>query len=328
MLRSNVTQNDANVPLVTLDARLTLPEALQYVANETGMDLRHATARVGVGRGHLLEIVIQSGDFYAADEPRALAACRRLVELLLGTDTLRTWLGKLGTVPGPKMRSLRMASADLELFQPLQQLVAAVDAGCAGILAGLDERPYHTFCEHGAWTLLDVEPVVGAEPCVDQDDLVLCSTLLPEMMKCFLQKDPFSSCRFSRHGELFVYLKYLGSQTSDSEMRLAERMSLEDALNRALVPGAMGCVVGAGLGTRHGYIDLALTELEHAIPLVRLVWQRWGGEGCAWLQFCDSERQHHWVAISEAANFAPRAGPPGCNQELHARSRVKGAQAS
>jgi hypothetical protein len=291
--------------------------------SETGVDLRHASSRVGIGRGHLLEIVVQSGDFAAADEPVALAACRRLVELLLGSDTQRTWIGKLATVPGPKARSLRMASAEPEMFHSLQQLVAAVDAGSAGIVAGLDERPYHTFCEHAAWTLLDVEPVTSAEPCIDQDDLVLCSTLAPEMMKCFLQKESFSSARFSRHGELFVYLKYASAGGSSSEQRLAERTSLEDALNRALVPGAVGCVVGAGLGLRHGYVDLALAQPEHGIALIRQVWRRWGGAGSAWLQFCDSDRQRYWVAISEGA-----VKPPGCDREWHAPGAAKGALAS
>lgn len=314
--------------VVTPNARLTVPEALQRVASETGVDLRQAAARVGVGRGHLLEIVVQSGDFAVADEPSALVACQRLVELLLGSDTQRTWLGKLGTVPGPKARSLRMASAEPELFHPLQQLVAAVDAGCAGIIAGLDERPYHTFCEHAAWTLLDVEPVNSAEPCIDQDDLVLCSTLAPEMMKCFLQKEPFSSQRFSRHDELFVFLKYVSSGGSSSEQRLVERTRLEDALNRALVPGAVGCVVGAGLGIRHGYIDLALTQLEHGIPLIRQVWRRWGAVGAAWLQFCDSDRRRQWVAVSDGVDSTSRPGPPGCDRELSARSAGKGALAS
>lgn len=266
---------------------------------------------------------MQCGDFAVADEPLALAACGRLVELLLGSDVHRDWIGGIRTVPGPKARSLRMASSESEVYQPLNQLAAAVDAGRAGILAGLDERPYHVFCEHAAWTLLDVEPVVQEGACVDQDDLVLCSTMLPEMLKSFLQKDPFSSTRFSRHDELFVYLKYAGSARHSSEERLAERASLEDALNRALVPGSVGCVVGAGLGVRHAYIDLAMSEWEHGVTLIRQVWQHSAVTGSAWLQFCDSTRRRHWVAVSEGASV-----PAGCDRELNSRSVAKGVQAS
>jgi hypothetical protein len=143
------------------------------------------------------------------------------------------------------------------------------------------------------------------------------------MMKCFLQKDRFSSRRFSRHGELFVYLKYRDTSADSSEQRLDERARLEDALNRALVPGAVGCVVGAGLGLRHGYVDLALSHLEHAIVLIRQVWQRAGHPGVAWLHFCDSSRQREWSAVSEAAPI-----PPGCDREFMARSTAKGVQLS
>jgi hypothetical protein len=243
--------------------------------------------------------------------------------LLLGTDTLRDWIGTIRTVPGPKARSLRMASSEPEVYQSLNQLAAAVDAGRAGILAGLDERPYHAFCEHAAWTLLDVEPVLDAAACTEQDDVFLCSTMLPEMMKCFLQKDPFSSTRFSRHDEVFVYLKYVGSLRHSSEERLVERGGLEDALNRALVPGSVGCVVGAGLGVRHAYIDLALRELEHGVTLIRQIWQRCAVLGPGWLQFCDSAHRRHWVAVSEGT-----AVPAGCDRELYARANAKGVQAS
>lgn len=302
--------------------RFSLPDALAQVAAETGVDFRSGGARVGIGRGHLLEIVVQCGEFAVADEPAALVACERLIELLLGGEIYHDWVGTIRSVPGPKARSLRMASAEADVFLPLQQLAAAIEAGCGGILAGLAERPYHTFCEHAAWTLLDVEPVLN-DARVAQDDLVLCSTMLPEMMKSFLQKDPFSSCRFSRHGELFVYLKYADTDRRSSEERLAERAHLEDALNRALVPGAVGCVVGAGLGVRHAYIDLAMLQLEHGIALIREIWRRGGGAGPAWLQFCDSVRQREWIAVSDSAST-----PPGCDREAKGRPVARGLQVS
>lgn len=196
-----------------------------------------------------------------------------------------------------------MASDESDPFLALTALVDRVDQGARGVQLGLDERPYHRFCEHAQWTLLEVEPKQDAGPCAAQDDLVLCSTMLPEMLKCFLQDAPFCSTRFSRNDEKFAFIKYVAGR-GNAEQRMAERVQLEDALNRALVPAGLGCVVGAGLGLRHGYVDLALSDLTHAPGLCAKVLAGTRVAGPAWLLFCDSRWAEEWLPLSDGA------GPP------------------
>jgi hypothetical protein len=119
-----------------------------------------------------------------------------------------------------------------------------------------------------------------------------------------LQGSPFRSQRFSRHGETFAYVKYVGVER-ESESRLSERIALEDALNRALVPGALGCVIGGGLGLHYGYVDLALCDLDHAPELMRRVLSAVHLRGPAWLLFCDSPWQQEWLALSKGAGVPP-----------------------
>jgi hypothetical protein len=255
-----------------------------------------------------MDLVIKCEFFVLADDPVDGEACELLVDLLLGREQRDTWIGSISSVPGPKPSSLRMIGSDDDLFHHIETLEETIGRGIAGIVAQLDERPYHRFCEQAAWTLLDVEPRMSNAACVAQDDLILCSTMLPEMLKCFLQGQPFSSLRFSRNAEIFCYLKYRSEQVATEE-RLGERVALEDALNRALVPGGVGCVVGAGLGLHYGYIDLALARLDHGAQLTQRVFANSALRGPGWLLFCDSEWSHEWIALG------PSGEAPTCLRE-------------
>jgi len=293
-----------------------LESALERVHRDTGYDLSAASVRVGFTRGHLMDLVIRSAAFALAGSAADSAACERLVTLLLGAECRAAWVGSITSVPGPKPSSLRMVGRDDDRFHPIATLSETIEGGIAGIHGGLDERPYHRFCEQAGWTLLDVEPHATDAECLAQDDLALCSTMLPEMLKCFLQGQPFSSVRFSRNSEIFCYLKYRSDQRT-SEVRLAERLALEDALNRALVPGGVGCVVGSGLGLHYSYVDLALTDLDHGAELCARVFEKSAIEGPCWLLFCDSKWSDVWAPLTE-----DQQSPPGLSS-THAPSESR-----
>jgi hypothetical protein len=281
--------------------RRALEEALTQVSAQEAIDLKDASLRLGIARGHAFEVVLKSHHFTGSEDARGLGASQLLLSLLLGDRAFDTWIGSISILPGPrpsKLKVLGETQGEPERFVPLADLVPAFDAGIAGIDAGLSEEPYHRYCERAEWTLLDVEPESGHDDYVAQDDLAFCSTMLPEMLKCFLQGDLFASRRFSKHGEVFAYLKYQSS-FAEGEARLSERQALEDLLNRALVPGALGCVVGGGLGIRYSYVDFALHRLDLAIPLIRRVLKEQASFRVAWILFCDSSLRDEWVAIDD-----------------------------
>jgi hypothetical protein len=143
--------------------------------------------------------------------------------------------------------------------------------------------------------MFELEP----EPRADyeaQDDVALCVTMLPEMKKCFLESARFSSARFSRHGERFCYLK-LDALGLAPEEKLRQRIELEDALNVALVPGRVGCVVGAALGLRYVYVDLALENLEHGVELARRTARRLEASRRSWVLFFDTPWRAEWLGV-------------------------------
>lgn len=295
---------------------LPLGRCIAGVREEFGIDLGDARARVGVTRGHLLEVVIASSRFDVHD-PASREAAEQLCAQLLGDRRFDSWIARVSVQARAKSRLLRVVGDGEvpELPLGLDEVAAAIDAATTAILNGLPDEPLHTYCERAEWTLFELdEQLPGRAPSLEatgahpagaslsdtpsQSDLLLAASCCPEALKCLLSGQPFASERFSRHGERFSYLKFRVEAAAD-EARCQKRSEIEDALDRALVPGRLGCVVGNGLGQEHLYIDLALANVEAAIPVVRNRLERAGVEGDAWMFFFDDEWSNEWLAMND-----------------------------
>jgi hypothetical protein len=279
-------------------AAVSVEDALTRVRAATGLDLAGARARLGFSRGHLLEIVVLSSAFGSATDERALDAANLLVPQLVGGDAFDDWVGAVDVGPAPRGGSLRVladGAAPPEPTLDLADIRPAVEAAIRGVTAELPDSPYHALANREEWTLLEAEPAVASDYAA-QDDLVLCSTLLPEAMKCFLQGSPFSSRRFSKHGERFVYAKVDGAGRT-MEARYSLRVSLEEALEAALAPPGLGCVVGAGIGVRYVYVVLALASPEPGIAVACETLLKLDVPRRAWLLPCDSEYDEEWAGV-------------------------------
>jgi hypothetical protein len=281
-------------------SEVSVAAALKDVQARFDVDLSRARVRIGFSRGHLLEAVVYSPSFASAADERAVAAASVLMARLVGEELCHDFLGSVEVAPLPRGGSLRVVSDSataMDSTLPLPEVLPAAEAAVRGLYAELPEAPYHTFCERAEWTMLELEPPL-ANDYGQKDDLALVSTMLPEATKCYLQGAPFSSVRFSKHGERFAYLKIDTVQKSPQE-RHDLRVQLEDALNTVLVPGGIGCVVGAGLGVRYVYIDLALQNLEHGVRVARDRVRRLGLDAPAWTLFCETGWEEEWVAVGD-----------------------------
>lgn len=276
-------------------AAQSLAASIDQVKQRTGLDLDGSRCRLGIGRGHLLDVVLSHHAFAGPQDERASDAAQALIESLLGDQLFDNWVGGVSVVAAPKPSPLRLVTeAAQQLPLAVAQLVETFDVARAGVLAALPDDPLHTFCEHGDWVLFEMEDPAQNQA---QPDLLTSTTMCPEMLKCFLSGEPFASERFSRHGERFAYLQL--ALEGDYEQRAAERQALEEVLNLSLVPGRLGCVVGAGIGTQYVYIDLALHNVNAAIPLIQRKLRQEHAPRNTRLRFCDDEWRHEWVAIDE-----------------------------
>jgi hypothetical protein len=272
--------------------------ALAEVRDRFDVDLTDARVRIGFSRGHLLEVVVRSTAFSSAADGPGLDAANFLVLRLVGDELFDDWVGAVDVAPAPREGPLRLLSAPEpgERGLALDEVLPAVEAAIRGVYAELPSAPYRTLSDQASWTLLEADP--GAE--IDyaaQDDVALKSTVIPEAMKCFLERGRFSSKRFSRHGECIAYVKTDAiDETADSRHEL--RVRLEEALGKMLGAG-LGCVVGAGLGVRYVYIDVALENVEHGITAMRETLRRLEIDHRSWILFCDGSLAHEWVGVWE-----------------------------
>ncbi|HEX4338657.1 MAG TPA: hypothetical protein VH062_22280 [Polyangiaceae bacterium] len=274
--------------------------ALVDVQARLGVDLERARVRMGFSRGHLLEAVVYAPSFAHAADERGHAAAELLLSRLLGEGLLHDFVGSIDVAPLPRGGSLRVVSdgaTSAEATLPLAEVLPAAEAAIRGLYAELPEAPYHTFCERAEWTMLELEPSI-AEDYGAKDDLALVSTMLPEATKCYLQGAPFSSVRFSKHGERFAYLKLDTTDRTPNE-RHSLRVELEDSLNGLLVPGGVGCVTGAGLGVRYVYLDLALQNLEHGVRIACDRVRKVLPDIPAWALFCETGWEKEWVGVGQ-----------------------------
>jgi hypothetical protein len=183
----------------------------------------------------------------------------------------------------------------------LALLVETVDSGVRGLYAALPSEPAWARYERADWVLLEVEPDASGR-CAAQDDLMIAATRDPELLKCFLSGEPFSSARFSRHGEACFYLKLAAE--GELEQRLAQRAALEDAFDVALVEARAGRVTGGGLGLRHSYVNFVFSDCERGFEIVQAVARGLRLPQRSWILPFDDAIAAEWIEIW------PEAPPP------------------
>jgi hypothetical protein len=264
----------------------------------------NATARAGFTRGHLLEVVVNLPGGVGSDEE--LADAETLIWTLLGERRAEAWIGSVKVAPAPRGGALRVVPASPDAGFPLAQLADAVNAAITGLYAGLSDEPHFAREDSKEWTLFELTPE-SAPDWADEDDLVMASTCVPELLKSRLSKQPFSSERFSRHGELFFHLKF--ESRGSAERRLKSRSKLEDALDGGLVAKRLGRVVGAGLGLRYSYVLLALVNPEQAVRECAEIARRHEVGKAAWLLPLDTDLSREWCGVwpDSAAPYGLRA---------------------
>ncbi|HET7545021.1 MAG TPA: hypothetical protein VFK05_34380 [Polyangiaceae bacterium] len=286
------------------DAPLPCELALCQIRAKSGLDFSRARARVGFARGHLLEVVVYlpGGNGNAGESE----AAEDLVQLALGAEIFERWIG--GVLATPTVRggllTVLNESAEERAAQPIELLLDSVRAAIAGLRLGLVEPSFGHGTDTDDWFAFELSPERACDYAA-QDDLVFCSTRVPEPKKCFLRGEPFFSGRFTTSGALFTYLKYDTSLTS-AEARLAERSKFERLIQR-LLNERDGAMVGFGLGLRYGYIDLLLADPDCArqrlLPELRTL----GISKRSWLLFCDSELELEYLPV-HADSPEPFAG--------------------
>lgn len=217
-------------------------------------------------------------------------------ESLLGEDLLTDWVGRLEAVaqapqplpPGAVRRAFMMLAA--------------------GQRANIAAQPFLDRLESLAWTEVDLKPK-KAEDYLHRYDLLTAVTCAPDMWRNAHSGDLFWSGRFSRSGEIFCYLK-MDRGGPIRRAAVGDRIKTEDALNAALRPGRLGCVIGGGSGRRYDYIDFALIDVTAAARVIREVLAQSPLETRrAWIQFFDHTLGAEWIGMRPDSPEPPMPPP-------------------
>ncbi|HWB59239.1 MAG TPA: hypothetical protein VG733_07095, partial [Chthoniobacteraceae bacterium] len=250
------------------------------------------------GNFNRIDLVFSSPDYAARDEKQAFNDCFVTCESMLGEEVLDKWIGGIDVD--------KNAVAE-KGFLPVGQLLSAVKALITQIVASLPAKPCLTTRENATWSLYKLKPKPAADY-PQQLDMYVGKTMFPDMWMCAHDNQPFDSCRFSKHGEVFAYLKIDGSEGVDEE-KFADKSEIEDALDDLLVPEGLGAVIGGGTGKRYSYIDVALLDVKHGIEAIKQRMREGNVPERSWILFFDSNLQDEWVGIYDDTPPPPLAPP-------------------
>ena len=263
-----------------------MPIASQWVKARTGMDVTGWSAHAESGVQGLVHVFASPprGLFRSTEKDRE--ATFVALECLLGEECLDSWIGAIEVDRRKEAR-------------PLAELPARVSALIGEAVGRLPATPCWQRAENTEWSLLELKPK-EADDYPGQLDLLVGKTMDVEMWKAQHFPPGFRTCRFSRTGESFLYLKTDGSQGLPEDA-FADKSEIEEAIDDVLAPRQLGCSVGGGTGLRYSYVDLAVTDVAAAVQALLPVLRAGKLPLRSWLLFFDAELADEWIPIWDEA---------------------------
>lgn len=223
-----------------------------------------------------------------------------LTEALLGEEILDKWIDYIEVQPKPKKG---LFSRTKHVGTPLATLKEAVLKAINLNKSRLPQEPYFKLVHNKQikWALYEATP--NEQPDYPRkQDFYIASFILTEgdlFNATYQGADQFFSERYSKHNEVFVYLKIDGTAEDLNQEVFIDRCTIEDILNEALLREGLGGVIGGGTGLRYSYIDFALVNIERAFPLMQKILQEGKLTKRSWILFHDAVYQDQWIGVWE-----------------------------
>jgi hypothetical protein len=268
-----------------------VPMAVQMVQSRVGVNITGAMVAASVAPGRKIDLEFTFPQ--RLGEEAAGQAAFVLTETLMGEYVLDTWIGVIGMADG--------TSGQRPL--PMERAQATVGALVRSIQEQLPAAKMHELPETSDWSNVELQPEQASDYPA-RSDLIVASTQSVELFRAAHGGMNFTSSCHSRFGEQFCYLKLDASQVPRQQI-VEFRSQFEDPLVAALGQAGLGGCVGGGSGIRYSYIDLSLTDVNRAIPIIRQVLASLRAPLRSWLLFFDDELSREWVGI-----YATTPEPP------------------
>jgi len=279
-----------------------LPEDVEQaelaVKGRTGGSIQDLTVRPSIEEGGRVSLRYFSPRCRSVEDQQAFSEAFVATETLLGEEILDKWVGPIEIAPKPKPKRFlglfRNESQKEPNLIPLDRLKPTVDSLIASVLEQLPPGPVHTFVDSLKWSGVKANPQTSPDY-EGQTDLFVATTPLLRTWQAAHSRG-FYSERYSRCGETFCYVKLDGAEGLENS-RFDDRAQIEDALDAALRPSGLGCAIGGGTGLRYSYVDLALTNAQPGIDVVRTVLSEGNVPKRSWVLFYDVVLAQEWVGV-------------------------------
>lgn len=274
-------------------------QAIATVEGRVGANISGSLVEARIGDCRKVDLCFHFPHDLSAADQEARCAAFVAAESLVGEEILDHWIGCIDVGPP----AVRKAKPDCRML-PLDRVGPTVDALIGSLIEQLPSEPTWKTIENANWSGVELHPDEGESDFVARDDLFVAISGRLDIFEASHGGGIFASCCHSRCGETFCYLKIDGSQGL-SHSQFNDRAEIEEALNAALVAAQVGCCFGGGTGLRYSYIDLALTDLDRGIEIIRELLIRGGIPKRTWIQFFDDELAHEWIGIHADAPEPP-----------------------
>jgi hypothetical protein len=269
-----------------------LPEAIeqtvQTVKGRVGVDVSGALIDASVAPGRKVDLQYAFPRKKKFDHETAMQAAFVTTETLLGEQMLDTWVGSMGVMED------EYASSGHPL--PLDRAQATVAALIRGMLDQLLAKRLQDMPQPEKGAVLKLEPPEDADDYPARTDLIVAFTPHVELFQAIHSGQSFASACHSKWGEVFCYLK-LDAIELPKEDIVGFRSTIEDALEPALRTAGVGCTIGGGSGLRYAYIDLSLSDMKRATPIIRQILAEHQAPIRSWLLFHDDDMAAEWIAV-------------------------------
>lgn len=270
-------------------------QTIGTVQARVGVNITGALVEAQIGRCRKIDLVFTFPSLRGVDEETQHHAAFVATEVLMGEQVLDTWIGGIDLAAG--------SSTGRSRALPLEPAQSTVGSLIRSLQEQLPAARAQDISQESGWSNFQLEPE-AADDYPARTDLVVGSTPAADRFEAHHRGLIFCSSSFSRLGESFCYLK-LDAIDVPREGIVEFRSIIEEALNPHLMQAGVGCCTGGGSGLRYSYIDLALTEVNQAIPIIRQVLAAHRAPLRSWLLFFDDELSREWVGVYQQTPEPP-----------------------
>ncbi len=283
--------------------------AEQSVQARTETSMESIWVKVSILPSHHFGLAFHSPDFAAEDDQLAFNTVFVAVESLLGEETLDKWIGPITVHPVKSARAKSALQKSLKRKDGSGPVAGAVHIHELNALitdliveteSSLPDTPVREAIEDADWHMYNLDPPPARDDYSRRYDLISSVTMMPAMWESAHGPGYFYSERYSKLGEIFCYVK-IDDVDAFEDCEVDERSDLEEALNEELVSAEIGCCMGSGTGLRYAYIDLAIEDMDSAVPIIRKVLQAAAVPTRSWIHFYDSHWSTEWIGVYETS---------------------------